>query len=227
MKKIFFLLLIISEMSFAQAFKVQKITGTVKTLDSNDKWVEIEEGDLLQPNSIIVTDKKSSVRISGDDLSFTLNESSAITVSNIKKMTLDELLLALAMEDIISAPRKKEKNTEGKSTAVYGTEEKVNAKNTILSDDFGIKRLKGAVQLVENGLKESAVITAKETYRKYPSTSSNSYYRIYFADVLSDYGLYEEALDEFNSISQLELSEKEKSEVEEKLSQLNKKLVNN
>jgi hypothetical protein len=227
MKKIFFLLLIISEMSFAQAFKVQKITGNVKTLDSNDRWVVVREGDLLKPNSIILTDKKSSVKISGDDLSFTLNESSAIPISNIKRMTLDELLLALAMEDIISAPRKKEKNTKSKSTAVYGTEENAIENSVSLSNDFGIKRLKGAVQLAENGLKESAVLTAKETFRKYPSTSGNSYYRIYFAGVLYDCGLYEEALDEFNSISKLKLSEEDKSEVEEKISQLNKKLMNN
>lgn len=228
MKKIIFLsLFILTEITFAQTLRVDKITGTTKILNSNDKWIEVREGDLLQPNSIILTGEKSSIKITGEDLSFTLKESSAMPVSNIKKMSLDELLLALAMEDLMSAPRKKEKNNGSKSTAVYGTEEKANTNNTLLSDDFGIKRMKGAVQLVENGLRESGIITAKETYRKYPSTRDNTYYRIYFADALFDCGLYEEALDEFYSIEQLKLSEKEKNKVKEKISLLNKKLINN
>ena len=91
---------------------------------------------------------------------------------------------------------------------------------------FGIKRINGAVQLAENGFKESAVVTAKETFRKYPSTKEMANYRIYFASLLYDFGLYDEAYDEFTSIKELKLSDKEKSNVEEKLSQLNKKLGN-
>jgi hypothetical protein len=58
-------------------------------------------------------------------------------------------------------------------------------------------------------------------------TRDNSYYRIYFADILYDCRLYEEALDEFDSILKLKLSEKEKYDVKERISLLNKKLVNN
>ena len=82
------------------------------------------------------------------------------------------------------------------------------------------------MQLAENGFKESAVVTAKETFRKYPSTKEMANYRIYFANLLYEFGLNEEAYDEFTSIKELKLSDKEKTEVEEKLSQLNKKLVN-
>ncbi len=187
--------------------------------------LEVKEGTSLPLNSILVADKKSSVKISGEGINFTLKESSAIPVSSIKKMTVDELLLALAMEDMINAPRKKE-NDNGKTTAVYGNKEGGNETEITGSDDFGIKRINGAVQLAENGFKESAVVTAKETFRKYPSTKEMANYRIYFANLLYDFGLYDEAYDEFTSIKELKLSEKEKSEVEEKLSQLNKKLVN-
>ncbi len=173
----------------------------------------------------MVADKKSSVKISGEGINFTLKESSAIPVSSIKKMTIDELLLALAMEDVINAPRKKE-NDNGKSTAVYGSKEGGNESDIAGSDDFGIKRINGAMQLAENGFKESAVVTAKETFRKYPATKEMANYRIYFANLLYKFGLNEEAYDEFTSIKELKLSDKEKSEVEEKLSQLNKKLVN-
>jgi hypothetical protein len=225
MKKIFLLVMTIISLAFCQSFKVEKVTGIVKALDSSDNWISVKEGTTLPLNSILVADKKSFVKISGEGLNFTLKESSAIPVSSIKKMTVDELLLALAMEDMINAPRKKE-NDSGKSTAVYGSKEGGNESEIAGSDDFGIKRINGAVQLAENGFKESAVVTAKETFRKYPSTKEMANYRIYFANLLYDFGLYDEAYDEFTSIKELRLSDKERSEVAEKLSQLNKKLVN-
>ena len=225
MKKVFLFVVTISSLVFCQSFKVDKVTGTVKALDSNDNWTEVKEGTTLSSNSILVADKKSSVKISGEGMNFTLKESSAIPVSSIKKMTVDELLLALAMEDILNAPRKKG-NDNGKSTAVYGSKEGGNESDITRPDDFGIKRINGAVQLAENGFKESAVVTAKETFRKYPSTKEMANYRIYFASLLYDFGLYNEAYDEFTSIKELKLSDKEKSNVEEKLSQLNKKLGN-
>ena len=225
MKKVFLFVVTISSLVFCQSFEVDKVTGTVKALDSNDNWTEVKEGTTLSSNSILVADKKSSVKISGEGMNFTLKESSAIPVSSIKKMTVDELLLALAMEDILNAPRKKG-NDNGKSTAVYGSKEGGNESDITRPDDFGIKRINGAVQLAENGFKESAVVTAKETFRKYPSTKEMANYRIYFASLLYDFGLYDEAYDEFTSIKELKLSDKEKSNVEEKLSQLNKKLGN-
>jgi len=225
MKRIFLLILTISSLTFCQSFKVDKVSGTVKALDSNDNWINVKEGTSLPLNSILVADKKSSVKISEEGMNFTLKESSAIPVSSIKKMTVDELLLALAMEDMINAPGKKE-NDNGKTTAVYGSKEGGNESEIAGSDDFGIKRINGAVQLAENGFKESAVVTAKETFRKYPSTKEMANYRIYFANLLYDFGLYDEAYDEFTSIKELKLSDKEKSEVAEKISLLNKKLVN-
>ena len=57
------------------------------------------------------------------NIKFTLKESAAVTVDNIKKMTIDDLLLALAMEDMMNAPRKKDEN-KSKSTQVYGDQNK-------------------------------------------------------------------------------------------------------
>jgi len=226
MKKLIFLIIMIATvLTFAQSYKVGKVTGTVKILDSNDNWIEVKDGTILSYNSILVSEKKSSAKISGKGMNFTLKESSALSISSIKKMTLDELLLALAMEDMINAPRKNEKNN-GKSTAVYGPKETGRVNEMVQSNDFGLKRINGAVQLAESGFKESAVVTAKEIFRKYPQTKENSHIRIYFADILYELGLYEEAYDEFVSIKELKLSDKEKTEIESKLILLDKKLVN-
>jgi len=219
-------LFLLSFTLYAQTYKIEKIDGIVKVqIGTDEKWVDVKEGTVLKSNSTLKTGEKSSVKIKSDELNFILKESSAISVSSIKKMTLDELLLALAMEDMLNAPKKKEK-TNGKNTAVYGTEEKGNKDLHISSDDFGIKKLNGALQLAENGFKESAVVAAKETYRKYPSTKELAQFRIYFADILYERGLYEEAYDEFGLIKNLKLSDKEKTEVENKLEIISKKLVN-
>ncbi len=225
MKYMILLIMIAAGLTFAQSYKVEKVTGTVKTLDSNDKWIEVKDGTILSPNSILVSEKKSSVKISGEGMNFTLKESSALSISSIKKMTLDELLLALAMEDMIDAPRKKE-NSNGKTTAVYGPKETGKVNEMVQSDDFGLKKINGAVQLAESGFKESAVVTAKEIFRKYPQTNEISHDRIYFADILYELGLYEEAYDEFVSIKGLKLSGNEKAEIDSKISLLDKKLVN-
>ena len=175
-----------------------------------------------KPDVVISTGDNSSVLLKGDNVSFSLNESSAVSVSNIKEMNVDDLLLALAMEDIINAPKKIRKSSN--NTAVYGS--KVGGSDLqIKTDNFGIKRLNGAVQLAENGLEESAVVAAKETYRKYPDTKNLSPYRIYFANILYDKGLYEEALDEYVDIQKLKLTEEERAEVNEKTESIKMKLL--
>lgn len=212
-------------LSFSQEFIIKKVTGTAEILNSDDKFIEAIEGNILSTGSLLISDEKSSVTISGKGLNFTLKGSSALPVSSIKPLTFNELLLALAMEDMIAAPRKR--GNKSKNTAVYGNKEKGVVNKVLFSDDFGIKRLNGAVQLAENGFKESAIITSKEVFRKYPALKLKAEYRIYFAEILYEFGLYEESYDEFLSIKGLKLSGEENKEVEELLTLLNKKLVNN
>jgi hypothetical protein len=224
MKKIILLLVIFVFTLSAQTYKIEKLSGSVQILDAEDKWIEAEAGMELSVNSIIVTGEKSFVKISAYENDFTLKGNSALSVSGLRKISFDELLLALAMEDMLNAPRKKEKNN-GSTTAVYGTKEGMPDK-IISQNDFGIMRLKGAVQLAEGGFKESALLSSKEIFRKYPEAKKESDKRIYFANLLHEFGLYEEAFNEYKTIKELNLSEEEKKLVDEKISVLNKKLVN-
>jgi len=88
-------------------------------------------------------------------------------------------------------------------------------------------RLNGVEQLANGGLKESSVVFAIETYRKYPDTKMLANYRIFFADILYEKGLYEEALGEYFEIEKLELTKEEKTEVESRVNAINKILLNN
>jgi hypothetical protein len=223
MKKII-LILLFAGSAFAQSFSVKNVSGDVKYQNGNsENWAALEDGSRVNDDAIIITSDNSFVELEGKDVSFKLNESSAVSVSSIKKMNIDDLLLALAMEDMMNAPKEIEKYSD--NTAVYGTEQGQENSLFIKSDNFGIKRLNGAVQLAQNQLEESAVVAARETYRKYPETKTISSYRIYFADILYEKGLYEEALDEYLDIQELQLSENERIEVSEKTESIRMKML--
>lgn len=210
----------------AQTFEIERITGNVKFISGSDnQWKDLTQGMKITSNTIISTEANSTVKLKSDDVLFTLKESSAIAVSNIRKMNVDELLLALAMENIINAPRKRN-GDKSNNTAVYGT--KITDPESIIvpSVEFGNKRLNGAKQLAENGMKESAIITAMEVYRKYPETKTDTSNRIYFADLLFEKKLYEEAYDEYNDIKSLSLNNVQQQHVSNKVEEISKKLLN-
>jgi hypothetical protein len=223
MKKLIIFLLFTGSL-FAQSFTVKEISGDVKYQNGNsENWTLLQGGSTVNDDAIIITSDNSFVELQGKDVSFKLTESSAVSISSIKKMNIDDLLLALAMEDMMNAPKEIKANSD--NTAVYGTEQGQENSLFIKSDNFGIKRLNGAVQLAKSNLQESAVVTARETYRKYPETKTISSYRIYFADILYEKGLYEEALDEYLAIQKLQLTENDRNLVSDKTESIKMKLL--
>ncbi len=226
MKTLIILILIIPSL-FAQEFKASKVKGVVKfRSDTSETWIDLKDGTKLQVNDFVLTGEKSSVKIEGPDQNFSLSELSAVSLSSIRQMSTDDLLLALAMEDMIDAPKTNGKQNSS-STAVYGDKEGEEKSIQMKDDSFGTKRLNGAVQLAKSGFKESSIVFAKETYRKYPDAKEIPAYRIFFADLFFEKGLYEEALEEYLEISNLELNNDEKSQVEKQIKTINQILLNN
>lgn len=210
----------------AQNYKVEKVNGNVKVqISGSEEWKEVKPGNSLPSNSLLYADENSSIQLSGNNGYFVLKGSSALVAGSIKNITLEELILALAMEEILNAPKKKE-NNDSQTTAVYGMEQKGKSLD-VNSGEFGIKRLNGAKQLAESGFKESALISAKEIYRKYPQTLESIEHRIYFADILTQLEIYDEAYTEFEKISKLKLNEKDKNSVNDRIEYLKKKLALN
>lgn len=219
-------LIAFTSLSFAQEYMASNVKGDVKyRIGTSEEWIDLNAGTTLANDAFVSTGEKSSVKIGGSKTTITLNEKSAISVGSIKNMSTDELLLALAMEDMINAPKKNGKESSG-NTATYGNKED-NEVVQALKNDFGIRRLNGAIQLARSGMQESAVVFAQETYRKYPDSKMIPYYRIFFADILFEKGLYEEALGEYFEIEKMELKEEEKLAVQSKVQIINKILLNN
>jgi len=226
LSKIIFAIILLISSVVAQQFKVTDVKGDVKYQSgTSENWEAIKQGEVLQSDGFISTGKKSFVQIKESDKVFNIGELSAVSISSIKKMSTDELLLALAMEDMIDVPKTNGKRNSG-STAVYGNKEGTGKNSELKANDFGIRRLNGAMQLAENGLMESSVVFAKETYRKYPETKPIPSYRIFFAEILYEKGLYEEALGAYLDIQKLDLNKLQSENVETQINHINKILLN-
>ncbi len=225
MKKIFLFTMLAAGLLSAQSFKIEKAKGSVSAqIGTNEKWNSVITGETLPANSMIETGKNSQVQIDNGKIKFTLGGSSALPLSNLKKMSLNDLILALAMEDMLNAPKKKQE-ANSKNTAVYGAQINGIKLPVVETNDFGIMRLNGAVQLAEAGFKESAVADSKDTFRKYPATKNVASFRIYFANILADLGLSEDAYDEYKQIQSLKLTSDQKQQVQKSMDELAMKLI--
>lgn len=223
--KTIFILFVLFNFTFAQNYNIEKLKGEIKfILPELNNWQTVNTKSSVSENTIVSAEDNSSARITGPGLNFLLKDGAALSISSLKKMSLDELILALALDKVMSAPRKKN-NEKSDATSVYGNNLSSSNNAIILSNDFGWKRIKGAKQLAENGFIESSIITARDIFRKYPSTGKDPSTRIYFADLLYYKKLYDEALEEYNSIKKLNLSNQQKDDVDNKINSINKLLL--
>ncbi|MGK9477617.1 hypothetical protein [Melioribacter sp. OK-6-Me] len=227
MKKIIAMMIVFTISIIAQTFEVEKVRGDVEVLTtSEENWKPVKQGMKLSGTDIISTGKNSAVYLKSGSSRFILEDNSALGINNIKKMTLNELLLALASEEIKNI-RPGKNNNKTRNTAVYG--EKIEKRRieteSEASNLLGVKKLNGAKQLVKNGYKESAILLAKETYRKYPSTKERISDRIYFVELMLEMNLINEAAEEVNDISQYNLDSESKKRLEKISKLLKEKMV--
>lgn len=225
MKKIIALCFLMIMNISAQTFTVEKVKGKVQVLKgTSEQFVDVIQGQTLTGEDVLVTDNNSFVQLKKDNTKFNLNSNSALGMNYLKQMSINDLLLVLALEEIRSLPKNIKQNNSS-STAIYGSKVSPSKSTNASIDEFGIKRINGAKQLAESGFKESAVASAKETFRKYPSANSDFNGRLFFADLLYDLKLYEEALSDYTKINELELSEEERKIISNRIEKTNLELA--
>jgi hypothetical protein len=224
--KIIILIIGLSFSNFAQQFTVKNITGDVKILSgASEEWKTVQVGQQLIGSDLLLTDEKSSIRLNNEKGTFLINNNIAVGLKNIRKVSLNDLVLALALEDIRNVPKKKQ-NGNSKNTAVYGSEENQEKDLKIKNEHLGFLKLNGAKFLHKNGFTESAIIVGKEVFRNFPSIANSFEDRLYFADLLNGLKLYQEAASDYSQIQNLNISDVQKSIIEKKKEELSVKLLN-
>ncbi len=222
-KTITILIFLLSSILFAQEFKVNTITGKVLVQKGiEDSYTQVKKGDILNGDDLIITEANSFIQLERENNRFILKANSALGLSHIRNISVNDLLLALAMEEIRNIPTNKQNGIE-KNTAVYGENITTNVDSKLPINKLGNMKINGAKQLAENGFNESAIIVSKDTFRKYPSTKLNFDDRIYFANLLEELNLFNETLDEYNSISKLDLTNAQQTFVKNKIENISMK----
>lgn len=227
MKKVGLILIITFLSINAQEFTIEKILGNAKFLRGiSENWERLEIGQKLSNDDLILTESNSLVQLVKVDERFLLKEDAAIGLNYIKKISINDLILALTLDEIRNIPKIK-KNSLAQNTAVYGSDVKEKTKLQITENILGEKKINGAKQLNENGYVESSIILAKEVFRNYPNTAENFEDRMYFADLLNDLELYQEALSEYQRIEKLSLITEQKNRLTKKYEEISLKLMDN
>lgn len=224
---IILIVMVFSTIASGQQFKVDKVKGKVLLQrGTEEEFTQLQKGDILNGDDLIITEKSSFIQLDKDGSKFILDENSALGLNYLKKISINDLLLALAMEEIRNVPKTKT-NSITKNTAVYGAETTVENPVVVSENSLGVKKINGAKQLAKNGYTESAIIVAKETYRKYPYTSRNVDDRIYFANLLSSLDLNNEALEEFSAVSKMNLTDDQRKKVDKEIEKIELLFISN
>lgn len=220
MKKILVYILLVSGLTYGQTFLVKSVRGKVLVQKgSSEEFVQVHTGDTLSGSDLVLTEPNSAIRLTNGAESFLLDSDAALNVNYLKKISLNDLLLALAMEELKDLPKGK---SNGKNTAVYGKEQRTNKSiPNNFSDVIGTKKINGAKLLAANGYRNSAVLLLKETFRKYPSAGRDAKARLFLSDLLYNMKLYDECYSELKSLDSLNLSEKDRQVANNYLDKLN------
>ena len=192
----------------------------------SEDWTTPAPGDILKPEDSIRMGKKSKAVLSIDGRDrLTLPEMVIVDVSDLRKLSQEELLLMLAMQDVRSVPGKDRKDELNipRTTTVHGANQG-NVPSAIAADpDAGTLLLNGTKVLYDNGYYATCILKAKDVYRQLPVLAKNIGSRLIVASALERLSLFSEALTEYAGLSQERLSPRQKALVEEKLARLKRK----
>ncbi len=209
----------------AQEYTVEKVYGDVQAMiGTSEEWIILKGGQKLRGTDLIATGERSFIQFSSNGNKFVLQGNSALALNAIRKLSLNELLFAFAMEEIRNVP-KRNGNQSTRNTAVYGKELSINSAKLFPIRYLGFKKINGAKQLAQSGFKESAIIVSKETYRKYPETKTKIDDRLYFIDLMMQLDLFNEAISELNSIKSLQPVDNDLKAIDARLKLINDKML--
>ena len=219
-------LLMFSMLTGFAEVKVTMVKGDVQVRRGvSEEWVPVSVGDALKPEDSMRSGKRSSAKMTIDGGKvLEIPESAIIDVSDLRNLTQEELLLMLAMERVRSVPQRERNNDFDflMTTTMHGANKSSATISQPINLETGMMQLNGTAMLFKNGFYATCVLKTKEVFRLVPELSKRNDIRFMVADALERMKLPSEALSEYVSIPQEQLSPVQRLEIERKISQLKK-----
>ena len=207
--------------------QVISVKGDVQVRRSmSEEWSPVAIGDILKPDDSIRSGRNSKAVIVIDgQKKITLPELAIVDCSDLKKLSQEELLLMLAMEQVRSVPARNADDDFSitKTTTVHGENKDPLRSRRSVNPELALLQLNGTKVLYDQGYYATCVLRAKEIFRLNPVFLKKVNFRLVVADALEKMKLRGEALSEYNALKGASLTPEQRSLVEEKISQLKKK----
>lgn len=199
--------------------------------DVSRVWQSVRAGDVLKPHDSMRSGKRASATVLVDGKKrVLLTENMIVDLSDFRSLTQEELLLRLTVERVRAVPMH-DRDTEllvPQTTLIHGAE-KASAGEGARPDqiriEVGILQLNGTRLLYTSGYYATCALKAKEVFRLYPELLKNFDARLMVASALENENLNGEALVEYTSLINEQLSPNEQVIVQTKIARLKKKTV--
>jgi hypothetical protein len=177
---------------------VERLQGDVKVrYGIEEEWRSAVAGDTLRPEDTIRTGKDAfAVLQLHDGTRYSLPAEAMVDGTDFRTMDRQELLLRLAMEDMLSVPDRIDDDRPAPRTTVLHGSARGRSDNP--GDRSGTQearfRMNGARFLIEQDYTGTAVLKIRETLRLYPEGEYRPDALLLAAESLEGMQLYEEAV---------------------------------
>lgn len=176
---------------------VERVDGEVQVRHGvEERWETVTAGITLRPEDTIKTGLNAAALLRRDDGSiYRVPAETVIDVSDFRGMDRDELLLRLAMEDMLSVPdRIDDDRPVPRTTVLHGSPRSRVDEDAPAADLTLAKfRVNGARFLIEQNYRGTAVLKIRETLRLYPDGEYRIGAMMLAAESLESMELFEEA----------------------------------
>jgi len=211
-----------------QIYKVKKLKGDAQVRHgARENWQKLTSGDTLRPDDTVILWKDAYIEIETGNGIFKSNGGIILNISDLRRLSKEELLLQLAFEEMRNIPDVKSEGQSAKSTGIYGSE--ISKKEPKIKEAQNLTHfwVGGVKALFENGFYETASIRAKNLMFKFSELKDNLDLKILVATSLEKIGLYGEAIAEYRKIISGSNDENLNSKLERKISELKSKIASN
>jgi len=212
--------------ALAGDIKIVAIRGDVQVRRGvHEQWQTTAAGDVLKPEDSIKLEKRSSaVILLNDKERFDLPGEAIIDLSDLRKLTQQDLLLMLTMERVrsVSRERREDDLTVPRTSTVHGANRGALPPPPPAGYTPGTFELNGTNFLYEHGFYATCVLKTKEVLRLNPGLLKVVDARMRVASALERMSLTGEAAEEYSGLLSEQMPPGERSMVEQKLAELKK-----